>query len=303
MSYTKKNILSSKPINSNVGFNNSWLEVSSNANREFYAQASYITNLDDLSISLSVADLTIGSVHISDPDDDQLKVNVASVAPGVGALRVLSQDLEADVDTVSLGDIHKSNVGVVSALSSLKVYLTNPYLITSTTTTNVVSSHYIANNLLPYNSYFTVDNNLIAVMAISFLPNTTGQAIITEYVLSTLADSGIGGGGELPGLTYLWIKNPSLTGPQPSWSTVGNLRHGTFGDSRSGNTTTTSSLTQVLHGGMFTTTNTDNDMALAQFPFSNNGSSTPDTYVLFARCMNTNTDIKIYYGLNVRQIV
>ena len=302
MSYTTKNILSSKPLNSNVGFNNSWLQVSSNANREFYAQASYVTNFDDLSISLSAADLNIGSVHISDPDNDQLKANVASVAPGVGALRVLSQDLEADVDTVSLGDIHKSNVGVVSALSSLKVYLTNPYLITSTTTTNVVSSHYIANNLLPYNSYFSVDDNLIAVMAISFLPNTTGQAIITEYVLSTLADSGIGGGGELPGLTYLWIKNPSLTGPQPSWTAVGNLRHGTFGDSRSGSTTTTSSLTQVLHGGMFTTTNTDNDMALAQFPFSNNNSATPDTYVLFARCMNNNTDIKFYYGLNVRQI-
>jgi len=155
MSYTTKNILSAEPLNSNVGYNNSWLEISSNAGRELYAQANYITNFDDLSISLSAADLNIGSVHISDPDNDSLKVNVASVGPGVGALRVLSQDLEADVDTVSLGDVHKSNVGVVSALSSLKVYLTNPYLITSNTSTNIISSHYIANNLLPYNSYFT----------------------------------------------------------------------------------------------------------------------------------------------------
>jgi hypothetical protein len=302
MSYTIQNILSSKPLNSNVGFNNSWLQVINNANREFYAQASYVTNFDDLSISLSAADLNIGAVHISDPDNDQLKANVASVGPGVGALRVLSQDLEADVDTVSLGDINKSNVGVVSALSSLKVYITNPYIISTTSTTSVISSHYIANNLEAVNSYFTIDDNLIAVVALSFLPNTTGQAIITEYVFSTLSDSGIGGGGELPGITYLWIKNPVLTGPQPIWTAVGNLRKGVFSDSRSGTTTTTSNTTHIVHGGIFTTTNIDNDKALEVFPLTNNGSATPDTYVLFARCMNLSTDLKFYYGLNVRQI-
>jgi hypothetical protein len=40
------NQLSSAPINSNVGYNNSWLKVSNNAGREMFAQANYITNFD-----------------------------------------------------------------------------------------------------------------------------------------------------------------------------------------------------------------------------------------------------------------
>ena len=53
MAYTLYNDLSVKPINCNVGYNNSWLHVQNNADRELFAQASYITNFDDLTISLS----------------------------------------------------------------------------------------------------------------------------------------------------------------------------------------------------------------------------------------------------------
>lgn len=59
MSYNLTNEVSSTPINSNVGYNNSWIHVENDANRELFAQASYITNYDDLSISLSAGNLNV----------------------------------------------------------------------------------------------------------------------------------------------------------------------------------------------------------------------------------------------------
>lgn len=41
---TLNNLLSSSSYNSNVGYNNSWIEVQNDADRPLYAQASYITN-------------------------------------------------------------------------------------------------------------------------------------------------------------------------------------------------------------------------------------------------------------------
>ena len=42
--FTLNNVLSSTSYNSNVGYNNSWVEVQNDADRLLYAQASYITN-------------------------------------------------------------------------------------------------------------------------------------------------------------------------------------------------------------------------------------------------------------------
>lgn len=42
--FTLNNLLSSTSYNSNVGYNNSWIEVQSDTGRPLYAQASYITN-------------------------------------------------------------------------------------------------------------------------------------------------------------------------------------------------------------------------------------------------------------------
>lgn len=42
--FTLNNVLSSSSYNSNVGYNNSWVEVQNDADRPLYAQASYITN-------------------------------------------------------------------------------------------------------------------------------------------------------------------------------------------------------------------------------------------------------------------
>ena len=125
MSYTLSNVVSSKPENCNIGYNNSWLKVANNANRDLYSQASYITNFDDLSISLSAADVNIGNVHISDASSG-LHADVVSAGPGSGALRVLTQDLESTEDDVTIGDRLGNFAAVYPSLSALRVYNTNP---------------------------------------------------------------------------------------------------------------------------------------------------------------------------------
>jgi hypothetical protein len=120
--YTLVNKLSDNPINCSVGYNNSWLNVENNANRELFAQASYVTNFDDLSINLSAADVNIGNIHIADSTTG-LHADVANIGPGSGALRVLTQDLESKDDDVTIGDKGGKNFATInSSYSALNVY-------------------------------------------------------------------------------------------------------------------------------------------------------------------------------------
>ena len=123
--YTLVNELSNTPENCNIGYNNSWLHVKSNAGRELYSQASYITNFDDIKISLSASDVAIGNVHISDHTTG-LNADVVNVGIGSGALRVITQDLESTEDDVTIGDRLGNFAAVYAPLSALKVYNTNP---------------------------------------------------------------------------------------------------------------------------------------------------------------------------------
>jgi hypothetical protein len=119
--YTLVNNISSSPTNCNVGYNNSWINVQNNAKRELFAQASFITNFDDLTISLSSADVRIGNVHIADSTTG-LHADVANIGAGSGALRVLSQDLESTDDDVTIGDKFGNFSTVNSIYSALNVF-------------------------------------------------------------------------------------------------------------------------------------------------------------------------------------
>jgi hypothetical protein len=118
--YTLVNEVSNNPINCNVGYNNSWLRVDNDANRDLYAQASYVTNFDDFTLTLSAKDVNIGAVEIKDGNSN-LKADVAS-ANGYNALRVLSQDLESSVDDVTIGDKQGNFATIQSSKSALRVY-------------------------------------------------------------------------------------------------------------------------------------------------------------------------------------
>jgi hypothetical protein len=158
MSYTLSNAVSSKPENCNIGYNNSWLKVDNNAGRELYSQASFITNFDDLSVSLSASDINIGTVHISDHDTG-LKADVVPVGIGLAALRVITQDLESNEDDVTIGDRLGNFASVYAPLSALKVYNTNP--ISSVDITNIVTVK--ASNTFPISGSVTVLNPVTSV--------------------------------------------------------------------------------------------------------------------------------------------
>lgn len=118
--YNLTNHVSSAPYNCNVGYNNSWLRVENDVNREFYAQASYVTNFDDFTVTLSAKDVNIGAVEIKDGNSN-LKADVAS-SNGYNALRVLSQDLESTADDVTIGDRQGNFATIQSSQSALRVY-------------------------------------------------------------------------------------------------------------------------------------------------------------------------------------
>ncbi len=121
--YTLVNQVSVKPLNCNVGYVNSWLSVLNNAQREFCAQAAYITNFEDLMITLSAGNVNIGAVEIKDWNSN-LKADVISDG-GYNALRVLSQDLESSVDDITIGDRDGNFATINTSHSALNVYFTN----------------------------------------------------------------------------------------------------------------------------------------------------------------------------------
>jgi hypothetical protein len=168
MSYTLSNAVSSKPENCNIGYNNSWLKVDNNAGRELYSQASFITNFDDLSVSLSAADINIGTVHISDHDTG-LKADVVPVGIGLAALRVITQDLESNEDDVTIGDRLGNFASVYAPLSALKVYNTNP--ISSVDITNIVTVK--ASNTFPISGSVTVLNPVTSVNVLNPITQVT----------------------------------------------------------------------------------------------------------------------------------
>jgi hypothetical protein len=175
MPYTLKNDVSSAPLNCNVGYNNSWIHVDNNAGRELFAQASYITNLSDINISLSASDLDIGSVHILDSDTG-LKADVVPVGIGIGALRVISQDLESSEDDVTIGDRLGNFASVYAPLSALKVYNTNP--ISSVDITNIVTVK--ASNTFPISGSVTILNPITSVNVLNFPTQLTAISITNQ---------------------------------------------------------------------------------------------------------------------------
>lgn len=120
MAYTLTNNVSSIPLNCNVGYNNSWIKVDNDNNRELYAQASFVTNFDDFTVSLSAKDVNIGAVEIKDGNSNAKADVVAD--EGFNALRVLSQDLESTVDDITIGDKQGQFATIQPSHSALRVY-------------------------------------------------------------------------------------------------------------------------------------------------------------------------------------
>ena len=167
MPYTFTNLVSSSPINSNVGYNNSWIDVDNNADRPLCAQAMYITNLDEMVISLSTADVDIGHVKLQDADSE-LKANVVTVSPGVGGLVV---SVANPVTTV--------NATISNPVTAVTV--SNP---TTNVSTNLATSWDVLSAAIAQNVFTTLPSNAANTITIV---NDTGYTLYIKNASKTLA--------------------------------------------------------------------------------------------------------------------
>ena len=198
--YVLNNNLSAT-VNPNVAYCNSWIPVDNNAGRPLFANASYITNLDALSISLSSGNLDIGSVHVIDIDSG-LAVTIADVGAGVGAMRVLSQDLEPVHDTISIGDVN-GKLAYVTA-SALNVFNTNP--ISSITVNNPITAVQVLNPV----SAFSLTNQITSISVTNF-PTQLTAVSVTNFPTQLTAVSVT---NQLTGITILNpVTSVRLTNP------------------------------------------------------------------------------------------
>lgn len=103
----------------------SWVPVVGDAlGRPMYARASYITNFSDMSIYLSASELSIGAVTIKD-NNSGLNADVVNIPDYGAGLQVLTQDLQSDIDDITIGDKQGHYADVVPELSALRVNVTN----------------------------------------------------------------------------------------------------------------------------------------------------------------------------------
>ena len=115
------NNLSAVPIRSVGEYNSELIQVENNTGRNITARASYITNFDDFTVSLSGGNINIGSVEIKDGNSG-LRADVVDAGGGLNALRVINQDLESTVDDVTIGDRLGNSATIQMSQSALRVY-------------------------------------------------------------------------------------------------------------------------------------------------------------------------------------
>jgi hypothetical protein len=149
----------------------SWVPVQNDQNRPLFAQAGYIVNLSDLSISLSASDINIGGVEIVDAVNHTIRATVIQDIINGNSLQVQTQDLESSIDDVTIGDRDGNLASVVRATSSLNVNVTNfavltaNQLITNTLLNSVTANEATAVNQVTTNSLLNAltGNNATAV--------------------------------------------------------------------------------------------------------------------------------------------
>lgn len=102
----------------------SWVPIVGDAlGRLMYARASYVTNFSDLQLTLSASEVNIGSVHIS--DEDGRVADVVNIQDYGNGLQVLTQDLQSDIDDITIGDKQGHYADVDPILSALNVKIVN----------------------------------------------------------------------------------------------------------------------------------------------------------------------------------
>jgi hypothetical protein len=198
-----------QPLSYNVGMAEtfSWIPIANDQGRDLYARASYITNLSDLSVSISAGSFDIGSVHLMDSSNG-LYASIADIGLtgldfGKGAVRVLTQDLDSNVDDITIGDKNSNfasinaatsalNVFTVNGISAVTVNNLNTYISALTSTIATAANQVITNTILnaltaqglTSNTLVTVNNTLLNALTASTA--TAVNQVNTNTILNAL---------------------------------------------------------------------------------------------------------------------
>ena len=292
MSYTFTNLVSSSPINGNVGYNNSWIDVDNNADRPLCAQAMYVTNLDEMVISLSASNIDIGHVKLQDADSE-LKANVVTVSPGVGGL------------VVSVANpVTAVNATITNPVTAVNATITNPVTAVITSTINVISNDE-PGELFAFNNHATanhrgwyMDDTMRPVLSIQNASvNTSDLVKIVEYEIGN-------NNANQSTIMYEWYEGSlTLAGAAiPAWTTTGNhIQYRVYQDqtnSNIGNTFSIPAGTFLRHCGIIIGKNTSGD----EGPALLHGGSSRNMLTLCMKRLDNSTELDVWFAFTCKEL-
>jgi hypothetical protein len=189
-----------------VGYNNSWVEVQNNADRPLFAQAAFITNLDDITVSLNTPNVDIGHVKLQDADTE-LKANVVTVSPGIGGLVVSIANPVTAVNATLTNSI--SSFSLINPVTAVNATLTNPVSsfslvnpVTAVTINNPVTAVTINNPV----SSFSLVNPVTAVNAT--LTNPISSFSLVNPVTAVTINNPVSSFSLVNPVTAVTVSNP-----------------------------------------------------------------------------------------------
>jgi hypothetical protein len=107
----------------------SWIPIANDQNRPMFARANYITNLSDLTVSISAGSFDIGAVHLLDKFNGNYatitQVGLDDQSRPIGAVNVLSHDLASTLDNIAIGDVNDNQATVNPQFSALNIFTVN----------------------------------------------------------------------------------------------------------------------------------------------------------------------------------
>lgn len=272
MSYTFNNKVSSSPINCNVGYNNSWIDVDNNADRILCAQATYITNFDDMTVALSAASVDIGHIQIQDADSE-LKASVLPVSPGVGGLLVTTSN---PVTSVTVDNtIYAINEDAPGELFSFN------------------------NHSINYHKGWTMDDTMRPVLSIQNSSNDVNKLMeVIEYEIGN-------NNANQSTIMYEWYEGSlNFNGASvPSWTTLGNcIQYRIYQDianTNTGNTFTVPNGTYMRHSGIIIGKNTSGD----EGPVDMHGGVNRNMLTLCMKRLDSGTKLDVWFAITCKELM
>jgi hypothetical protein len=226
----------------------------------------------------------------------------------VGALRVLSQDLDSISDAISLGDKKGNNASINPLTSALFVEIKNPVSAVQILNPVTSLSAYVLNpvkavSIIPtnpsiirtFNNFnnggaFSVGGTEVPVLAVRIKPNSGSTGYIEDYELLASA----AGGQNTTILGYTWYYQPTAIGGSYTWNTLvnSNLQYTQL------NSNTFSGGIPV-HSGAIVSANASNESDIGFISLS--GSPTPDVFLLSMKRLDSSSSTTFWYAVDFAQ--